>query len=104
MGIAESWAGLDSYKINGYTSYFKRRCNTLKYSRNPGGLAVYIKDDISKRAKEIAAGMKEIVWIGIREENSSHLEIFVGFIYNASLNSRWYNPNFTKELEKKLMD
>jgi hypothetical protein len=87
-------------KISGCTSYFKERCKAAKYDRNPRGLAVYVKDDISKRAKEIAANMKEILWIGIREENSSHLEICIGLIYNAPPNSRWYNPKFTKELER----
>jgi hypothetical protein len=45
--------------------------------------------------KEIVADMKKILWIGIREENSLQPEI-CGFIYNAPLNSHWYNPNFTR--------
>jgi exonuclease III len=46
--------------------------------------------------------MKETLWISVREESSSHLEICVGFIYNAPLNSCWYNPNFTRELEGEI--
>jgi hypothetical protein len=46
--------------------------------------------------------MKEILWLNIREDYSLHLEICVGFIYNAPPNSRWYNPNFTGELEKEI--
>jgi hypothetical protein len=91
LGIAESWAGLETYNISGYTSYFKGRCKISKFGRNPGVLAVYIKDDISKGVKEIVSDMKEILWLNIREEYSLHLEICVGFIYN----SRWYNPNYT---------
>jgi hypothetical protein len=30
------------------------------------------------------------------------LEICIGFIYNAPLNSRWYNPNFIRELEREI--
>jgi hypothetical protein len=65
-------------------------------------LAVCIKDDISKGVKEIVSDMKEILWLNIREDYSLHLEICVGFIYNAPPNSRWYNPNFTRELEKEI--
>jgi hypothetical protein len=36
FGIAESWAGLETYKVRGYTSYFKGRYKTAKYGRNPG--------------------------------------------------------------------
>jgi hypothetical protein len=46
--------------------------------------------------------MKEILRLNIREEYSLHLETCVGFIYNAPPNSRWYNPNFTRELEKEI--
>jgi hypothetical protein len=51
----------------------------MKYGRNPGGLAIYVKDGISKHVKEISAIMKEILWIGIREESSSDLEMCIGF-------------------------
>jgi hypothetical protein len=60
LGIAESWAGLETCKVNGYTSYFKGRC---KYGRYPGGLAVYIKDNISKHVKNILAIMREILYV-----------------------------------------
>jgi hypothetical protein len=46
--------------------------------------------------------MKEILWLNIREDCSRHLEICIGFIYNAPPNSRWYNPNFTTELEREI--
>jgi hypothetical protein len=48
LGIAESKAGLETCKVSGYTSYFKGQCKTEKYGRNPGGLTICIKDDISK--------------------------------------------------------
>jgi hypothetical protein len=102
FAIAESWAGLEPYNISGYTSYFKGRCKISKFGRNPGGLAVYIKDDISKGVKEIVSDMKEILWLNIREDWSLHLEICIGFIYNVPPNSRCYNPNFIRELEKEI--
>jgi exonuclease III len=102
LGIAESWAGLETYNISGYTSYFKGRCKISKYGRNPGGLAVYIKDDISEGIKVIVSDMKEILWLNIREEYSLPLEICIDFIYNAPPNLRWYNHNFTRELEKEI--
>jgi hypothetical protein len=58
MGIAESWAGLEAYKVTGYTSCFQGRCKTAKCGRNPEGLAVCIAD-ISKCVTEISAVMKE---------------------------------------------
>jgi hypothetical protein len=61
LGTAESWAGLETYKVTGHTSYFKGRCKTAKHGRNPGGLAVYVKDDTSKRIKEISKMIKEIL-------------------------------------------
>jgi hypothetical protein len=96
LGIAESWAGLETYNISGYTSYYKGRCKMSKYDRSPGELAVYVEDDISKGIKEIVSDKKEILLLNIRKEYSLHLEICVGFIYNAPSNSRWYNPNFTR--------
>jgi hypothetical protein len=30
------------------------------------------------------------------------MEICIGYIYNAPPNSRWYNPNFTRELEREI--
>jgi hypothetical protein len=65
-------------------------------------LAVYIKDEISKEFIEIGSNMKENIWLKTREDYSWHQEICIGFIYNAPSNSRWYNPNFTGELEKEI--
>jgi hypothetical protein len=53
LGTAESWAVLRTYKMSGYNSYFKERCNTAKYGRNPWVLAVNITDDISNCVKGI---------------------------------------------------
>jgi hypothetical protein len=97
FGIAESLAGLETYKVSGYTSYFKERCNTAKYGRNSWGLAGNTTDDISNCVKEILAIMNDILWTGIRGVNSSHLEICRGFVYNIPQNSRWYCPSFTRE-------
>jgi hypothetical protein len=102
LGIAESWAGLETYNISGYTSHFKGRGRISKYGRNPGGLAVYIKDEISKGFIEIGSNMKEIIWLKTREDYSWRQEICIGFIYNAPSNSHCYNPNFTGELEKEI--
>jgi hypothetical protein len=58
---------------------------------------IYVKYDISKCVKEILEIMKEILWMGIRKENSSHLQMCIGFIYNALPNWCWYYLNFTRE-------
>jgi hypothetical protein len=100
LRIAESWEGLEIYKVSGYTIYFKGRCKTAKYGRNARGLAVYMKNDFGKCVKEILAIMKEILWLGMREENGLHPEMCIGFIYNALPNLCLYNPNFTRELER----
>jgi hypothetical protein len=52
--------------------------------------------------KEIFAIMKEILWISMREENSSHVEMCIGFVYNALQNLCRYNPNFTTEVEREI--
>jgi hypothetical protein len=65
-------------------------------------LAVYIREEIGKGIKEIGSDMKEILWLKTREECSLHMEICIGFIYNAPPNSRWYIPNFMGELEKEI--
>jgi hypothetical protein len=101
--IAESGARFETYKINGYTSYFKGRFKVAKYDRNPRGLMVYIReDDISRRVTEILARMKEILRIGVRDERNSLLEIYVGFICSALSNSHLYNPSFTREIEDEI--
>jgi hypothetical protein len=70
--------------------------------RNPGGLIVYIRDNIKKRVKEIPAMVKEVIWIGLKDKTNSDAELYMCFIYNAPQNSRWYNPNFTLELKEKV--
>jgi hypothetical protein len=42
----------------------KRYVNVLNMVRNARGLAVYVRDDISKRVTEISSNMKEILWMG----------------------------------------
>jgi hypothetical protein len=41
--IAESWAGLEVYEINGFISFLKGRTKVTKFGWNPGGLVVYIE-------------------------------------------------------------
>jgi hypothetical protein len=45
--------------------------------------------------------MKEMLWIGIRGEKGLHFEMCTDFVHNSPPNSRWYNPNFTRELERE---
>jgi hypothetical protein len=106
FGIAESWAGLEVFEINGFISFSKGRTKVAKFGRNPGGLVVYIGDGISKRVTEIMTNMKEVLWVGVSKKRYSKIEICIGFIYNAPQSSRWYNPNFSRELEdmKELSD
>jgi hypothetical protein len=81
--IAESWAGLEVYEINGFISCLKGRTKVTKFGRNPGGLAVYIREGISKRVTEIVTNMKEILWVGVSKKRNSKVEICIGFVYNA---------------------
>jgi hypothetical protein len=90
--------GLD---VRGYTSCVKGRGRIAKFSRNPGGLIVYIKDSINNRVKEIQTTVKEIIWIGLKAKTNSDVVLCMGF-FNAPQNSRWYNPNFTLELEEEV--
>jgi hypothetical protein len=46
--------------------------------------------------------MKEVIWIGLEDKMDSHMELCMGFIYNAPQGSWWYNPNFTSELGKEV--
>jgi hypothetical protein len=46
--------------------------------------------------------VKEVTWIGLKAKTNSDVELCMGFIYNAPQNSRWYNPNFTFELEDEV--
>jgi hypothetical protein len=66
FGIAESWFGLEVCDIKGYISYSNGRRKTAKYGRNPGGLAVYITQDISTRITDISSNIKDMMWIGKR--------------------------------------
>jgi hypothetical protein len=102
FGIAESWAGLEVYEINGFISFSKGRTKVTKFGRNPGGLVVYIREGISKQVTEIATNMKEILWVGVSKKRNSKVEICIGFIYNAPQSSQWYNPNFTRELQEEM--
>jgi hypothetical protein len=53
----------------------------------------------AKNVTEIPTEMKEVMWIGVKCKTSPYIKVCMSFIYKAPQNSRWYNPNFTKELE-----
>jgi hypothetical protein len=95
---------LEVYEINGFISFSKGRTKVAKFGRNPGGLVVYIGEGISKRVTEIATNMKEVSWVGDSKKRYSKVEICIGFVYNAPQSSRWYNPNFTRELEEDVKE
>jgi hypothetical protein len=46
--------------------------------------------------------MKEVIWTGLKAKTNSDVELCMGFIYNAPQNSRWYNLNFTLDLEEEV--
>jgi hypothetical protein len=79
FGISESWTGCEKFDVRGYTSFVKGRGRIVKFGRNPGGLMVYIKDNINNRVKEIPTMMKEVIWIGLKDEMDSHTKLCMGF-------------------------
>jgi hypothetical protein len=102
FGIAESWAGFEKLDVRGCISYVKGRGRIAKFGGNPGGLIIYIKDNISNRVKEISTTVKEGMWVGLKDKTNSDVELCMGFIYSAPQNSQRYNPNFTLELEEEV--
>jgi hypothetical protein len=104
FGIAECWAGLEVYEINGFICFSKGRTKVAKFGRNPGGLVVYIREGIIKRFTEITTNMKEVLWVCVIKKRNSKVEICIGFVCNAPQSSRWYNPNFTRELEEDMKE
>ena len=70
FGIAESWAELEKYEIRGYQSYNKSRCKITKFGRNPGGLAVYVRNITESNVEEITMEIKEIMWIGLKNRTA----------------------------------
>jgi hypothetical protein len=45
-----------------------------KFSRNPGGIVVYIGEGISKRVTEITTNMKEVLWVCVIKKRNSKVE------------------------------
>jgi hypothetical protein len=52
FGTAESLTGLEKYKIRGYKSFNKGTCKITRYGRNPGALAVHVKNIIDQDVGE----------------------------------------------------
>jgi hypothetical protein len=98
-GLAESWARFEIDNMKGYTSYIKGRNKTARFGRNTGRLVVYVKNSIGKKVIGIATEMKEVIWIGVKSKTNPCIKVCISLVYKAPQNSRWYNPNFTKELE-----
>jgi hypothetical protein len=48
--------------------------------------------------------MKEILCVVVSKKRNSKVEICIGFVYNAPQASRWYNPNFTRELDEEMKE
>jgi hypothetical protein len=101
FGIAESWAGLEVFEINGFISYSKGRSRVAKLGRNPAGLVVYIRKRISERVTEISTNVEEKYgWVlGRRGTQKIQVGLCMGFVCSAPQTSRWYDPNSTRELE-----
>jgi hypothetical protein len=75
------------------------------YGRKTGESAVCVKNGISSRVIETLE-VNETIWMGVRSNVISHVGLVVSFVYNPPRNSRWHNPNFTRQLTEgiKLRD
>jgi hypothetical protein len=83
FGLAENWAGFETYNIKGYTSCIKGRNKTARFRRNTGGLVAHVKNSISKKIIEIPTEMKEVIWIGVKSKTSPCIKVCISFIYKA---------------------
>jgi hypothetical protein len=61
-----------------------------------------MKDRIHYKVIEILTEIKETVWMGVRSNVISRAVLIISFMYNLPSNSRWYNPNFTKEFKEDI--
>jgi glucan biosynthesis protein len=74
ISLSRKMDGIADLPDSVYTSYFKEICKIAKYGRNVRGLAVYVRDDISKRVRHFGEHERHFL-DRIREENSSYLEM-----------------------------
>jgi hypothetical protein len=102
IGVAESWARQEVFEIHGFINYSKGRLRTARYGRNPEGLAIFVREGISRLIVDIPTVMKELIWVGVKERESAQVKICIGFVYNAPQSSKWCNPNFTRDLEEEI--
>ena len=90
---------LDQIIIDGFTTL----TNNRKYKKRPsGGVAVIVKNRITKNVEQLPFSFKDTIWVKIK--NLFEKPIVMAAIYNPPENSRYADDNLFYFIEKVVLD
>jgi len=66
------------------------------------GVHLYFKNVTDQYVEEIVTEMEEIIWTGIKYKIALSIMLCVGYLYCATVNSKWFNVCFVRDLNEEI--
>lgn len=101
IGMGETWYKEDKIEIKGFKGIIKNRVKTKKSGRQPGGIMILIREEISKNVTEIKSESEEIIWIVISEVGTDSISL-IGCVYHHPINSQFYENDFFRIVAREI--
>ena len=100
--LAETWLGKGkSLEINGYKSIVKSKEKKGKRGREPGGLAVLVREGKGVEYKIIGTKIDEVLWVKV---HTSSLRFILGVVYKHPIGSVYWRRSVLGEIEEELLN
>ena len=100
VGLVETWGGYEEeFCITGFHTFQKWRKKSKKMGRNPGGIAVLVREKKGWGVEKVENSLEEVLWIKLQGKGFT---LVVGTVYCHPVGSKLENKKFWKQLEKEL--
>ena len=92
----------DDLEIDGFKCFVKHRCELSRFKS--GGIAIYVKNDISKYVSVIDSASKYVLWLHV-SKNIGGLDenLTIGAVYIPPENSKYVSPEVFDELANEFI-
>ena len=102
IGFAEIWcssSGLSNLEVDGWKLFAKIKERRGKKGRHPGGLAVYVRNDLLSYTRERHSTCEDIILLEFEKDMK---RLGIGFVYRPPTNSPYNNADFWDEMEMEV--
>lgn len=98
--LAETWVGVGKdIKMRGFTVFGKTRKRKGKKGRNPGGLAVCVRDGGLIECEKLNNKVEEVLWLLVKSRN---LRFILGVVYLHPVGSVFWRKGVLNEIEEEM--